>query len=457
MIEIRQGSKKENGLESTSESATERKADKIKVPETGIEENKSACQPKNFRQIGTPQGYQKVYFEDYVYTYLHPIIESAEETRICILVGTVKKDSNCHYIFVNGAMELPEIHFAGVVPIFSEKTRESICALIQKNFEGSYLVGWYLDVKGNPPKLSLELERIHRNFFGGRDKVLLLSDSLNREEKIFACDGNAIWQEEGYYIYYEKNIKMQEYMIRSREHTQNTIEPEKVVDEALKNYRELILQKENDHPRNWRLAWYTTGFLLLLTVCVLGVNMLNNYEKMKKIESAITVMANRAEPATEAVTETEETETPVIIESVQSNLNKQSTENPAATQQQASTQAAQTSAQPAAQPETQAAAQPETQAAAQPAAPSTKTQQASAPAATQPAASPATETQSAAPALSEADTIKLQGYYIVQKGDNLAAVSRKIYGTTDKMKDICKKNNIENSDQIYAGQKLMLP
>ena len=176
--------------------------------------------------------------------------------------------------------------------------------------------------------------------------------------------------------------------------------------------------------------------------------MLNNYEKMKKIESAITVMANRAEPATEAVTETEETETPVIIESVQSNLNKQSTENPAATQQ-ASTQAAQTSAQPAAQPETQAAAQP--------AAPSTKTQQASAPAATQPAASPATETQSAAPALSEADTIKLQGYYVVQKGDNLAAVSRKIYGTTDKMKDICKKNNIENSDQIYAGQKLMLP
>lgn len=63
-------------------------------------------------------------------------------------------------------------------------------------------------------------------------------------------------------------------MIRSREHTQNTIEPEKVVDEALKNYR-ADLQKEIDHPRNWRLAWYTTGFLLLLTVCVLG----NQYAK----------------------------------------------------------------------------------------------------------------------------------------------------------------------------------
>lgn len=449
MIEIRQGSKKENGLETTSENVAERKADKIKAPETGIEENKSACQPKNFRQIGTPQGYQKVYFEDYVYTYLHPIIESAEETRICILVGTVKKDNNCHYIFVNGAMELPDINFAGVIPIFSEKTRETICALIQKNFEGSYLVGWYLDVKGNPPKLSLELERIHRNFFGGRDKVLLLSDSLNREEKIFACDGNAIWQEEGYYIYYEKNIKMQEYMIRSREHTQNTIEPEKVVDEALKNYRELILQKESKNPHDWRLAWYATGFLLLLTVCVLGIDMLNNYEKMKKIESAITVMANRAEPATEAVTETEDTETPVIIESVQSNLNKQSTENPAATQQQASTQAAQT---PAAATQATTTTATETQAASTPVA-SAETQAAS----TQPAASPSTETQSAAPVLSEADTIKLQGYYIVQKGDNLAAVSRKIYGTTDKMKDICKKNNIENSDQIYAGQKLMLP
>lgn len=450
MIEIRQGSKKENGLEFTSEQVTENIVVKEKEQKTGMENSRTACQPKNFRQIGTPKGYQKIYIEDYVYTFLHPVMESAEETRICILVGSVKKDDHCHYIFVDGAMALPDIQFAGSIPLFSEKTRENICNLIRENFDGSYLVGWYLDVKGSLPRLTVDLEQIHRNFFGGRDKVFLLSDSLDREEKIFACDGNAIWQEDGYYIYYEKNLKMQEYMIRSRQHHQKAIEPEKVVDDALKSYRELVLQKENMHPHNWRLAWYTTGCLMLLLVCVLGVNMLNNYQKMKKIESAITVMSNKSGKATESLTETETSGAPVVIESVQGNISKQPSTAPAATTpaaQQAPVTAAQSEAQqptPATQPDAQQPAQA-TQPAAQPSAqqPAAKTQ---------PAAP-----QASAPVLSEADTIKLQGYYIVKKGESLAGISNKIYGTTNKMKAICQRNNIANSDQIYAGQKLMLP
>lgn len=69
----------------------------------------------------------------------------------------------------------------------------------------------------------------------------------------------------------------------------------------------------------------------------------------------------------------------------------------------------------------------------------------------------AEDTDAPARTLTEAETIRLQGYYIVQKGENLAAISRKIYGDTARMEEICAKNSIENSDQIYAGQKLILP
>lgn len=186
MIEIRQGGKKEN---LQSEQIPEKKSEN-KVQEE--KEKTASCQPKNFRQIGSPSGRQKVYFEDYVYTYLHPLFESPEETRVCILIGRVKKENDVHYIFVSGAMELPGIEFAGNTPIFLDRVREEICELIKHRFEGQYLVGWYLDLKGNPPKLTPELERIHRNFFGGRNKIFLLSDSLNREEKLFACENNAI-------------------------------------------------------------------------------------------------------------------------------------------------------------------------------------------------------------------------------------------------------------------------
>ena len=292
MIEIRQGGK-EQSVEKKPEGSCDN---------TG--ENKPhACQPKNFRQIGTPQGKQKIYIEDYVYTYLHPVMERPEEMRLCVLVGHVEKEEDYHYIFVHGAVELQNLYYAGVTPVFSERTRETICEKVQQNFPGSYLVGWYLDVKGNTPRLTPELEHIHRSFFGGRDKILLLSDSLNREEKLFACDSSAVWQKEGYYIYYEKNPQMQDYMIRERAKGETKIEPEKVMDEALNNYREILLKKEETPKTRQGRIWYAAGFAGVLVLCVLGVNMLNNYEKMKNLENAVSVMTNQSDPKHASATE----------------------------------------------------------------------------------------------------------------------------------------------------------
>ena len=50
-----------------------------------------------------------------------------------------------------------------------------------------------------------------------------------------------------------------------------------------------------------------------------------------------------------------------------------------------------------------------------------------------------------------------QGYYIVEQGDKLTDISRKVYGTEDMVSQICQKNNIENGDHICAGDKLLLP
>ena len=50
-----------------------------------------------------------------------------------------------------------------------------------------------------------------------------------------------------------------------------------------------------------------------------------------------------------------------------------------------------------------------------------------------------------------------QGYYIVEQGDKLTDISRKVYGTEDMVSRIRQKNNIENGDHICAGDKLLLP
>ena len=50
-----------------------------------------------------------------------------------------------------------------------------------------------------------------------------------------------------------------------------------------------------------------------------------------------------------------------------------------------------------------------------------------------------------------------QGYYIVQKGDSVAGICRKVYQTTAMMDKLCKVNGIEDPNAIYAGQYLTLP
>ncbi|MBR5578635.1 MAG: LysM peptidoglycan-binding domain-containing protein [Lachnospiraceae bacterium] len=47
--------------------------------------------------------------------------------------------------------------------------------------------------------------------------------------------------------------------------------------------------------------------------------------------------------------------------------------------------------------------------------------------------------------------------YVVKEGDTLAGICQRYYGTTDKMKEICSINNIQNQDYIAPGQKLYLP
>lgn len=59
--------------------------------------------------------------------------------------------------------------------------------------------------------------------------------------------------------------------------------------------------------------------------------------------------------------------------------------------------------------------------------------------------------------MTEAQSYLDQGYYIVQKGDSLVGICKRIYQTTALMDKLCEVNGIEDADSIYAGQKLLLP
>lgn len=383
--------------------------------------------PRNFRQIGTPEGEKHIFIEDYVYTYLHPAFLGMNERRVCILVGRTETHGKNTNIYVNGAFELPEIAYCGTAPVFQEKIRTEICSLIKRYFDGSTLLGWFYDEKGTAPCLTPELERIMKNFFGGNNRLLLLSDSLEKEETLYIYEEGAVHKKEGYYIYYERNQAMQEYMIVSRKDTLQEVKPEEVRDEALKNYRELVLNrpKKNFQLPAFHSLVYGSGLLVVIAIIVVGISMFNNYEKMKKLETAVSVMEQKNDSSgTDPALDTE-TQTKLVIEDLAGQVEPTEKENAENLQVADNT-----------------AAPDNTTAPDNTAAPDNTSDQ---------AASASTQPQS------EAEIILQQGYYIVQPGDSMISISKKIYQDASHVADLCAANGIENVDNIKVGEKLILP
>ena len=393
----------------------------------------TATFPRNFRQIGTPEGEKHIFIEDYVYTYLHPAFLGMNERRVCILVGRTETHGKNTNIYVNGAFELPEIAYSGTAPVFQEKIRTEICSLIKRYFDGSTLLGWFYDEKGTAPCLTPELERILKNFFGGNNRLLLLSDSLEKEETLYIYEDGAVHKKEGYYIYYERNQAMQEYMIVSRKDTSQEVKPEEVRDEALKNYRELVLNrpKKNFQLPAFHSLVYGSGLLVVIAIIVVGISMFNNYEKMKKLETAVSVMEQKNDSSGTDPAPDTETQTKLVIEDLAGQVEPTEKENAE------NLQVADNTAAP-----DNTAATDKTSAHHNTTAPDNTSDQ---------AASASTQPQS------EAEIILQQGYYIVQPGDSMISISKKIYQDASHVADLCAANGIENVDNIKVGEKLILP
>lgn len=57
----------------------------------------------------------------------------------------------------------------------------------------------------------------------------------------------------------------------------------------------------------------------------------------------------------------------------------------------------------------------------------------------------------------EPEKSRKSGVYVVEKGDTLTIISRKMYGDFEHVDSICKMNGITDGNLIYVGQKLILP
>ncbi len=114
--------------------------------------------------------------------------------------------------------------------------------------------------------------------------MLVMFDSLENEETIYLYVNDFAKKQKGYYVYYERNEEMQNYMIDNK----NGYKEEQVIPErAVKEVRNVINNKKVRHKRSNIKLKYVATMLMAVILLVASITMLNNYEQIKNIENTI--------------------------------------------------------------------------------------------------------------------------------------------------------------------------
>lgn len=384
--------------------------------------------PKNIRQIGEPGKGIKVLIEDYAYTYLHQLAEANLTCmKTAVLVGKTDGDAG---IYVQGALEID----MGQEPKkwFSNEHWRDIFQMLQTWFEGLEVVGWFLANPGFPPVLTEELKNLHNRNFSGRQYIFFQMDVLERDEVVYMRSEAGLSPVCGYYIYYEKNDRMQAYM--SQQKGGAGIEPEGILkDRAAARFRNVMQEKKEQNAQKKTMAFlYTVCTFLVMVILVIGVTLINNYDRMANMESAIHHISESLNDSSEQNMETA--------------MEQENRQALAATDEQPKENQEEEKAEESSAPEEEAE-KPQEQ--------SEQTGEESDEKADRETASEDKQEEEVQEALSQA--VQEPEQYRVQAGDTLLEICRARYGNEDMVKKVCEMNDLDNGDKIYVGEIILLP
>lgn len=288
-----------------------------------INQNMQFKMPKNIRQVGQVSTTKKIYAEDYVMTYMKQLAEKmVQDERKAILLGRYIRVDGTINVFINGAVEIVSEEGSRDGRISSEAWTE-ITNCINKYYTDVEIVGWYITKKESPIEVNESITRMHLDNFAGYDKTLLVYDAIEKEEGFYFYEQGELKRQPGYYIYYDRNEQMQNYMIETKK-------PESTdagyTDTTTQKIRTIIEAKnEEKHLSGLAPFAYTAGSLIAVVFLVIGATMVNNDGNSGNV---VNVMTNNAVSSVE--TEKEEKtdeknaneELVTQVDSVKSNLGK---------------------------------------------------------------------------------------------------------------------------------------
>lgn len=362
--------------------------------------------PKNIRQIGLPEEKKKIYVEDYVVTYMNQLAsEYPNRQSAAVLLGFHTKQDDIRLTFIHGAIGIPAAKVEEDQVSFCTDLWEDIYGTMRKYFHDCEIVGWFLTRPGKSLGINEKITKIHVDQFPGREKTLFLMDPLDREDAFFLYEGGKLVRQHGYYIYYERNEDMQNYMVENRKGhgSEELLEAANLKKTTnIRRRSEKVKPVENKH-RGRNVA---ATMAAAAVVVVLGVTLVNRF-----------YMPNRAKTVNGSVTD-ETVNVQVVEGAVTANNSAGMTgESTSETFAGGSEQ----------NPVNEVVTEDDT-------------------------GENGTTSESA-----KTTNVTTSKRYTVRKGDTLANISLSLYNDRDYVDTICEINDIEDPDVIYEGMVLELP
>lgn len=168
-------------------------------------ENEKNRNLKNLKQIGTPREEGRVYIENSAYNKIKE--DSHKEKKVYVMMGHTERMQGRYATFVEAVIPVRDMEFSGLVPKWNNALWSEVFREIKRLYENMIIVGWAVDLKGMSPKLNPDIERVHREHFGGVHQLLFLLDSIEREETFYIYKENKIVSKDGFYIYHKAQRK----------------------------------------------------------------------------------------------------------------------------------------------------------------------------------------------------------------------------------------------------------
>ena len=425
--------------------------------------------PKNTRQIGERDQSVRLYLEDYVNTYLKRLFpKGGQDLRVGVLLGTSEEHDGVPYLFVDGALEMEDVAEQGEKVELTESAWKKVYQDMDRLFPKRSVLGWFLCGAPGAALSPLNYWKQHGQYFAGKNQLMYLNSGLEGEEAVYITSEDGFYKLRGYHIYYERNQMMQDYMIMRKDVRRvetGTGEP------VVRDFRQRM-EENKSQITSRRGSIRVLGSLcsaLAMVVLAGGVVMVNNYDKMQKMESVLTSVlpegiswqnslsavensqkkgGSLRNSQTGQMSGTENGGDNLLVEHASGGVNP--------------TLAHETMSET--YPETAGQSQNETEAEEQNrVSEDGQTETENQTGTDQPSSHGSAGTKTApSQTAAESDRAAISaalasGTYQIQPGETLYGICLKLYGNGSRLEEICRLNGLEDENKIMAGQNLILP